>query len=123
MDLCGLRETCLTWILWQASSYSLDKFFKVGVILIVLVLLIGPMLQIHDCFNDAPNLDHDAVLHSVDALLCIAFSLMLGCLLLWVLAISRFFEPLLEELFSCSSRLACDRPAPSLSPQPLSLRI
>ena len=89
----------------------------------LLVLLIGPMLQIHDCFNDAPNLDQDAVLHSVDALLCIAFSLVLSCLLLWALAVLHLFERLLEQRYTCSSTPAFLWATPSLSPQSLSLRI
>lgn len=45
---------------------------KIGALLLLLVVLIGPVIQGYDCFNDAPNLDHDAALHTVDALLCIS---------------------------------------------------
>ena len=106
-----------------SQQLFLSALFKVGMIVMLLVLLIGPMLQINDCFNDAPNLDHDAVSHSVDALLCFAFSLVLGCLLLWVLAISRSFERLLEQLHNCSFGPAFDRRTPFFSPHTLSLRI
>ena len=59
------------------------RFSKVGAILLLLLLLFGPALQSLDCFNDAPNLDHDGILHSVDALLCIACTLLIfSCLLL-----------------------------------------
>lgn len=60
------------------------RFSKVAVILLLLLLLFGPALQALDCFNDAPNLDHDGVLHLVDALLCIAFTLLIFSSLLLV---------------------------------------
>jgi len=53
------------------------RFSKVGAILLLLLLLFGPVLQAVDCFNDAPNLDHDGVLHGVEALLCFAFTLLI----------------------------------------------
>src|SRR5579871_6828461 len=43
---------------------------KLGGLLLLLVLLFGPAIQGRDIFNDAPNLDHDAALHTVDAVLC-----------------------------------------------------
>jgi hypothetical protein len=101
----------------------LSTLFKVAVILMLLVLLIGPMLQTHDCFNDAPNLDQDAILHTVDALLCIAFSLMFSCFLIWAFAIVRFSGNLQEQLQCWFFGPASDRPTPPLSPQFLSLRI
>lgn len=64
----------------------------------LLVLLIGPLLQIYDCFNDDPVLDHDAILHTVDAMLCIALSLVLGSLLVWVVTLFRLFRGSGEEL-------------------------
>jgi hypothetical protein len=30
----------------------------------LLVLLCGPLLQVYDCFNDSPVVDHDALLHT-----------------------------------------------------------
>lgn len=101
----------------------LSTLFKVAVIVMLLVLLIGPMLQIYDCFNDAPNLDHDAILHTVDALLCIAFSLVFSCLLIWAFAIVRFFGNLQEQLQCLFFGPAADRPTPPLSPHSLALRI
>lgn len=47
---------------------------KLGTLLLLLIVLIGPAVQSYDCFNDAPNRDHDAALHAVDALLCISLA-------------------------------------------------
>ena len=66
------------------------RFSKVGAILLLLLLLFGPVLQGFDCFNDAPNLDHDGILHAVDALLCFALTLLVfSCLLLAFLKLLR----------------------------------
>lgn len=64
----------------------------------LLVLLIGPLLQIYDCFNDDPVLDHDAILHTVDAILCIALSLVSSILFVWVKALFQLFRSPDEEL-------------------------
>lgn len=97
--------------------------FKVAAILMLMVLLIGPMLQIYDCFNDALNLDHDALLHTVDALLCIAFGLVLSCLLVFALAFCRFLGNWLEQFQCCSFEPSYRRTTPFLGPLPLPLRI
>ena len=97
--------------------------FKVGVILVLLVLLIGPMLQIYDCFNDAPNVDHDALLHTVDALLSIALVLALGFALLLILGFFRLFEDLAERLHNSQVLSCCVHPLRAISPQPHALRI
>lgn len=101
----------------------MGSFFKLGIIFMLLVLFIGPMLQIYDCFNDAPNVDCDALLHTVDALLSIAIILGLSCVLLWTLAVSRFFADLLEVSRPYSSTPVCDIRIPASPPQMLSLRI
>jgi len=76
-----------------------SRFSKVGAILLLLLLLFGPVLQQHDCFNDAPNLDHDAVLHTIDALFCIAFTpLIFSCLLLAFLKLLRLCQQLPRQL-------------------------
>ena len=75
------------------------RFSKVAVVLLLLLLLIGPVLQVLDCFNDAPNLDHDGVLHGVDALLCIAFTLLIfSGLLLAFLKLVRLTRHLPRQL-------------------------
>ena len=89
----------------------------------LLVLLIGPMLQIYDCFNDAPNVDHDALLHTIDALLSIALILVLNFALFWVLTFFRLFADLAGGLRGSPRLSFCDLPIPNLSPQPLALRI
>jgi hypothetical protein len=62
---------------------------KLGIVLMLLVLICGPLLQIYDCFNDPPALDHDALLHTVDALSCMIFVLILAGLLALVFALIR----------------------------------
>lgn len=74
-----------------------NKYFKIGVFVMLLVLLFGPMLQGRDCFNDAPNRDHDAVLHTTDALICVAVVVALSCLVLWFIKVVRWFQYLMEE--------------------------
>jgi hypothetical protein len=75
------------------------RFSKVGAILLLLLLLFGPVLQALDCFNDAPNLDHDGILHAVDALLCIACTLLIfSCLLLAFLKLVRLSRHLPRQL-------------------------
>lgn len=109
------------WIL--VGGVFLNTLFKVVVILMLVVLIVGPLLQIYDCFNDAPNLDHDALLHTIDALLCLVFALLFSCLLIVALAIIQYLGSLLESCQCCSSRPTCDRRAPIPSPQALPLRI
>jgi hypothetical protein len=103
------------------------RFSKVGAILLLLILLFGPMLQQRDCFNDAPNLDHDAVLHFVDGLLCVAFTLLIfGCLLLEFLKVLRLSRHLPRQLVVSFASLCSAAPFPRLDtspPSPLSLRI
>lgn len=88
----------------------------------LLVLIIGPLLQIYDCFNDPPNVDHDALLHTVDAMLSIAVILGLSCLLFWAVALCRWFGDLANRVRSSLSIPSSD-PIPAFSPHPLSLRI
>jgi len=86
-------------------------FSKVGAILLLLLLLFGPVLQAFDCFNDAPNLDHDGVLHGVDALLCFAFTLLIfSCLLVAFLKRLRLSRRLTRQL-----TVSCGRLCPALS--------
>ena len=75
------------------------RFSKVAAILLLLLLFFGPVLQQYDCFNDAPNLDQDVVLHSIDALFCIAFTLLIfSCLLLAFLRLMRLSGHLPPQL-------------------------
>ena len=103
------------------------RFSKIGAILLLLLLVFGPVLQGFDCFNDVPNLDHDGVLHAVDALLCIAFTLLIfSCLLLAFLKLIRLPGHLPLQLALSFSNLC---PALPLLPSdtsptsPLALRI
>ena len=89
----------------------------------LLVLVCGPLLQIYDCFNDAPNLDHDALLHTIDALLSIAFIFALNLILFCVLAVAEVIPDPLKHLRWCSFLDSCIQPTPSISPHALSLRI
>jgi hypothetical protein len=41
------------------------------VVVILLVLIVGSLAQVYDTFNDSPAVDHDALLHTVDALFCV----------------------------------------------------
>jgi hypothetical protein len=98
------------------------SFSKVGAIFLLLVLLFGPVLQQHDCFNDAPNLDHDAVLHCVDGLLCIAFTLLVStCLLLAFLKFRRLAGHLPRRLTVSFASLCPTLPFPPLDTSPPSL--
>jgi hypothetical protein len=82
------------------------RFSKVGVILLLLLLVFGPVLQAFDCFNDAPNLDHDGVLHAIDALLCVACTLLIfSCLLLAFLKLIRLSRTLPKQLALNSANL------------------
>jgi hypothetical protein len=103
------------------------RFSKVGAILLLLLLLFGPVLQALDCFNDAPNLDHDGVLHGVDALLCFAFTLLIfSCLLLAFLKLVRLSRHLPRQLAVSLANLCPALPfLPSdTSPtSPLALRV
>jgi hypothetical protein len=102
------------------------RFSKVGAILLLLILLFGPMLQQRDCFNDAPNLDHDAVLHFVDGLLCVAFPLLIFGLLLEFLKVLRLSRHLPRRRAVSFASLCSAAPFPRLDtspPSPLSLRI
>lgn len=91
--------------------------------ILLLILVIGPMLQIYDCFNDAPNIDHDALLHTVDALLSIALIFALNWALLQVLAFFQMLDDPWGPLQSPPPISAGEQPCLSLSPQALSLRI
>lgn len=107
----------------RLSSFKMSRLSKFGVIVMLLVLLIGPMLQIYDCFNDAPNVDHDALLHTIDALLSIGLILALSFALLWVLTLFGLFADLAERLHRSPRRSFCELPIPNLRPQPLALRV
>lgn len=65
---------------------------KVGVVVILLVLIVGSLAQVYDTFNDFPASDHDALLHTVDALFCVIFILALAGLWTFLLAILRLIE-------------------------------
>ncbi len=103
------------------------RFSKVAVVFLLLLLLLGPVLQALDCFNDAPNLDHDGVLHAVDALLCIAFTLLIfSGLLLAFLKLLRLSRNLPRQLAMSFASLCPPLPfLPSdTSPtSPLALRV
>jgi hypothetical protein len=99
------------------------NFSKVGVVLLLLLLLCGPVLQAFDCFNDAPSLDHDGLLHGVDALLCVALTLLgFSCLLLWFVKVLCLSSCLPRQLKVSFARL---RSAlfPPLNTPPLALRV
>ena len=103
------------------------RFSKVGALLLFLLLLIGPVLQQHDCFNDAPNVDHDAVMHTIDALSCIAFTLLVStCLLLAFLKSRRLSWRMprhLEMSFQSLCFVLPFLPIDTSPPSPLALRI
>lgn len=65
---------------------------KIGVIVLVLVLVIGSLAQLYDTFNDFPAHDHDALLHTADALFCLIFILALAGLWTFLLALLRLIE-------------------------------
>lgn len=102
----------------------LKRLLKLGGLFLVLVLLLGPAIQGHDLFNDAPNLDHDAALHSVDAVLCAAVVLGgLGALVFLLVRrwratpfVFREYQPLLLPPLILRLVLPCGSP-------PLTLRI
>jgi hypothetical protein len=101
-----------------------NSYIKVGIVVILLLILVaGPLLQIYDCFNDSPNLDHDALLHTIDALLSIALILAFNLTLLWAIAISCEIPGALKRLRSCSFIDFCNQARPSPGPPLLSLRI
>lgn len=102
----------------------MSSYIKIGVVVILLLILVaGPLLQIYDCFNDSPNLDHDALLHTVDALLSIALILAFNLTLFWVLAMLCVIPDALKRL-RCSSFIdSYNLAVPSLGPPLLSLRI
>lgn len=102
----------------------MSSYIKIGVVVILLqILLIGPLLQIYDCFNDSPNLDHDALLHTVDALLSIALILAFNLTLFWVIATLCVIPDALKRLRSSSLIDSSNLTLPSLGPPTLSLRI
>lgn len=77
---------------------DLNKLNFFGTWLLLLALLVGPALQMRDCFNDPPNHDHDVTLHLVDAVLCVAVSTaIVGTLLLLVAVTRTFFGFVIEE--------------------------
>lgn len=102
----------------------MTSYIKVGAILVLLlILVVGSLLQIYDCFNDSPNLDQDALLHTMDAFFSIAMSFVLGWILLCVLAICWVIQgPLRRPQFS-SSIPSSVQPTPSPEPQASALRI
>jgi hypothetical protein len=111
-------------ILVQRVEFSLNPHLKVGVIVVLLLILVlGPLLQIYDCFNDAPNLDQDALLHTIDALLSFALILALEITIVWILAIFRASRDSLKRLQCCRFIAFFAEPIPSISPHSLSLRI
>lgn len=112
------------WILIKESRFGLSSYIKIGVVVILLlILVVGPLLQIYDCFNDPPTQDHDALLHTIDALLSIALILVIQCVLFWMLAIFWTIRDQLKHLKRLFLVLSWFQPTLSLSPQSLSLRI
>lgn len=102
----------------------MSSYIKVGVVVILLLILVaGPLLQIYDCFNDSPNLDHDALLHTVDALLSVALILALNVSLWLVLTMLCVVKDGLKLPQCCNFIPFCLQPTPTISPQPLALRI
>lgn len=102
----------------------MSSYIKVGVVVVLLLILVaGPLLQIYDCFNDSPNLDHDALLHTIDSLLSIALILAFNLTLLWAVAISFLMPDVLKHLRSCRPIGSCNQAILSLGSPPLSLRI
>lgn len=86
----------------------MSKAQKIGVVLMLLVLVVGPLFQIYDCFNDSPILDHDAILHSIDALFCLISVLVLAGLLALVFALVVVNKALQDE--------SPGQPSPELTP-------
>ncbi len=109
----------------SSCSNMSKKHFKIGMLFLFLVLLAGPLLQGIDCFNDAHNLDHDAVLHTVDALLCIAITVVtLGSLLLWLVRTLGVFLDRPQQLrVWVQSRRALANPCPTFGRPFLALRV
>lgn len=109
----------------QAFAFDcLRSYFKIGVIVVLLlILVIGPMLQIYDCFNDAPNIDHDALLHTMDALLSIALIFALNWILLQVLGLLYRHDDRGRPLRFPPSIRVIEQLCLSLSPQALPIRI
>lgn len=102
----------------------MSTYLKVGVVVILLLLLVaGPLLQIYDCFNDSPNLDHDALLHTIDALICVALILAFNLALFRVFAMLCVIPDALKLVRSCSFIDPFNQAIPSLGPPLLSLRI
>lgn len=102
----------------------MSRYIKIGVVVILLlILVVGPLLQIYDCFNDPPTHDHDAMLHTVDCLLSIALILVIEWVFFCLLAISWTIRDQLKFLKQSFFILACFEPTPAISPQSLSLRI
>lgn len=106
------------------TSFRLSSYIKIGVVVILLLILVaGPLLQIYDCFNDPPNLDHDALLHTIDALLSIALILAFNLTLFCVSAMLCVIPDALKLLRSSSFTDSCNRSTLSLGPPALLLRI
>lgn len=72
-----------------------SRLSKIVVIIMLLVLVIGPALQIFD-FMDGCIQDGDGLLHAVDACLCIAFALLAGLVLVYFVSLSSWFHDLHE---------------------------
>jgi hypothetical protein len=89
----------------------------------LLVLICGPLLQIYDCFNDPPALDHDALLHTVDALSCMVFVLILAGLLALVFALIRLFARPPDEQQSPPPLMASNLHLNALHSSPPPLRV
>lgn len=79
---------------------------KVGVVVILLVLIVGSLAQVYDTFNDNPAQDHDALLHTVDALVCVILIVALAGLWTFLLAVIRLIESSPDTSQSWSPRSA-----------------
>lgn len=84
------QDTLAPWILDEQAIVSTLR--KVGVVVILLVLVVGSLVQVYDTFNDFPAHDHDALLHTVDALFCAIMVLVVTGLWTFLLAILRLIE-------------------------------
>ena len=102
----------------------MSLYIKIGVVaILLLIMIVGPLLQIYDCFNDPPTHDHDALLHTIDSLLSIALILAFNLTFFWVIAMLCVIPDALKRL-RCSSFIdSCNLAIPSLGPPALSLRI
>lgn len=78
------------WILNQRAIVS--SLRKIAVVVLLLVLVVGSLVQVYDTFNDFPAHDHDALLHTADALFCIILLLAVAGVWTFLIALLRLIE-------------------------------